>query len=142
MRSLSHAQSIQHKLSLILIATVGVALLLAALALLVVEARKEWRDAQADLTTQAEVVGLASEAALAFGDRKVAEQNLRVLQVTPGVMAAARAVTFIVKGTEKASIVQRVLSDPAASPLPAQLVRPVHGTLWWMLDRDAAGELT
>jgi 6-phosphogluconolactonase len=64
------------------------------------------------------------------------------ITLTLPVLNVARAVTFIVKGTEKASIVQRVLSDPAASPLPAQLVRPVHGTLWWMLDRDAAGELT
>jgi PAS domain S-box-containing protein len=82
-------RSIQQKLTLILLATVGVALFIAASALLLVEARKEWQNAQSELTTQADVVGLASEAALAFGDRRVAEQNLRVLQAQPDVTAAA-----------------------------------------------------
>jgi PAS domain S-box-containing protein len=86
---IASAQSIRHKLNLILVATVGLALLLSAASLLLVEARKAWRDAQADLAAQAEVVGLASEAALAFGDRKVGEQTLRVLQAQPGVTAAA-----------------------------------------------------
>jgi PAS domain S-box-containing protein len=89
MLRISSGHSIQQKLNLILIATVGLALLLSAAALLLVEARKEWRNAQADLVTQADIVGLASEAALAFGDRRVGEQNLRVLQAQPGVVAAA-----------------------------------------------------
>ena len=81
--------SIQRKLSLILLATVGLALLIAAGALLLVEARKEWRDSRAELTAQADIVGLASEAALAFGDPEAAEQNLRVLVAQPAVLAAA-----------------------------------------------------
>lgn len=81
--------SIQRKLSLILLVTVGLGLLLAALALLALEVRQEWQSARKALSTQAEVVGLASEAALAFSDRQVAEQNLRVLQAQPGVIAAA-----------------------------------------------------
>lgn len=83
------ARSIQDKLNLILVATVGVALLLASVALLAVEAREAWRLSQRDLVTSAEVIGLASEAALAFSDRKVGEQNLRVLEAKPGVEAAA-----------------------------------------------------
>ncbi|WP_332827767.1 ATP-binding protein [Ramlibacter sp.] len=86
---LSALESIRHKLTLILLTTVGVALALAAAGLLVLEARNEWRAARTALTTQAQVVGLASEAALSFGDRKVAEQNLRVLQAHAGVLAAA-----------------------------------------------------
>ena len=86
---ISAARSIQRKLNLILMGTVGLALLLAAAALFLVEARKEWRDARADLLTQAQVIGLASEAALVFGDRRVGEQNLRVLQGKPDVIAAA-----------------------------------------------------
>ena len=59
------------------------------------------------------------------------------------ILNAARAVIFIVSGAEKAPIIQQVLGDSAASPpLPAQLVRPVDGESWWMLDRAAAGELT
>jgi len=72
----------------------------------------------------------------------IAKFNGYRITLTLPVLNVARTVSFIVKGTEKASIVERVLSDSATSPLPAQLVRPVDGTLWWMLDRDAAGELT
>ena len=89
MLGLQRAQSIRHKLNVILVAAVGVGLLLAAIALLLVETRKEWRDARAGLVTQADVVGLASEAALAFADPRVGEQNLRVLQAQPDVIAAA-----------------------------------------------------
>ena len=65
------------------------------------------------------------------------------ITLTLPVLNAARAVTFIVAGAEKAPIIQRVLRDPDPSPpLPAQLVRPVDGECWWMLDRAAAGELT
>ncbi|MGV3570936.1 MAG: PAS domain-containing protein, partial [Ramlibacter sp.] len=83
------AHSIQRKLNLILLATVGLGLLLAAAALLVLEVRQEWLRARQDLVTQADVVGLASEAALSFSDRSVGEQTLRVLLAQPGVIAAA-----------------------------------------------------
>ncbi|RYZ06857.1 MAG: HAMP domain-containing protein, partial [Comamonadaceae bacterium] len=83
------AHSIQRKLNLILVATVGLGLLLAAAALLVLEVREEWLRARHDLVTQADVVGLASEGALSFSDRSVGEQTLRVLLAQPGVMAAA-----------------------------------------------------
>jgi signal transduction histidine kinase/CheY-like chemotaxis protein len=81
--------SIQQKLGLILLASVGLALFIAAGALLLVQARKEWRDAHAELSAQAEVVGLASEAALAFRDPAVGEQTLRALVAQPSVLAAA-----------------------------------------------------
>ncbi|MDB5752767.1 MAG: putative histidine kinase, hybrid, partial [Ramlibacter sp.] len=83
------AQSIQRKLNLILLATVGLSLLLAAVAFMTLEVRQEWLRARQDLSTQAEVIGLASEAALVFADRRVGEQTLRVLQAQPGVIAAA-----------------------------------------------------
>ncbi len=61
------------------------------------------------------------------------------LTVTLPVLTAAHAVVFIASGAGKAPIVQRVLSHSVGSdPLPAQLVRPVDGELWWMLDRAAA----
>ena len=62
------------------------------------------------------------------------------ITLTLPVLNAARAVVFIAAGTEKAAIVQRVLGDSVALPLPAQLVRPSDGELCWMLDRAAAGE--
>ena len=125
--------SIRQKLHLILFASVGLALLLAAASLLLVEARKAWRDARADVAAQADIVGLASEAALAFGDRATAEQNLHVLQTQAGVRAAALYDTgghlfaeFRPRGAEDAVV-------PATAPPPgirfdwihARVVRPV-----------------
>lgn len=52
---------------------------------------------------------------------------------------AARHIIFLVSGEGKAETLQRViegLSD--AEPLPAALVRPVHGKVTWAVDRDAA----
>ncbi len=72
----------------------------------------------------------------------VAKLGTYRITLTLPTLNAARAVIFIVKGAEKASIVQRVLSDPVGESLPAQSVRPADGTLVWMLDRAAAGELT
>jgi 6-phosphogluconolactonase len=66
----------------------------------------------------------------------------RVTMTVP-LINAARVVAFVASGDEKAAILRRVLRDrDAASPLPAQLVRPSEGELWWMLDRAAAGELS
>ena len=62
------------------------------------------------------------------------------ITLTLPLINAARVVTFVASGAEKLAIVQRVLRDGDGSPLPAQLVRPSDGELWWMLDRAAAGE--
>lgn len=63
------------------------------------------------------------------------------ITLTLPVLNAARTVVFVAAGKEKAPIVQRILHEPVPSPpLPAQLVRPTDGELWWMLDRAAAGE--
>lgn len=83
------AGSIQRKLNLILVATLGIALFIAATTLLLVQVRNEWRNAQRDLATMADVVALASEAALAFADPRTARQNLQVLAAQPTVVAAA-----------------------------------------------------
>ncbi|MCD6077754.1 MAG: hypothetical protein K0R89_1692 [Ramlibacter sp.] len=89
MKWIARADSIRRKLNLILFCTVGMALFLAAATLLAVQLRNEWRNAQRDLVTQADVMGLASEAALAFGDPRTGAQNLRVLTAQPSVVAAA-----------------------------------------------------
>ncbi|RYY64644.1 MAG: HAMP domain-containing protein, partial [Comamonadaceae bacterium] len=109
------ARSIQAKLNLILVATVGVALMIAAASLLVFEARKEWRTLRSSLTSQADVVGLASEAALSFSDPIVGEQNLRALKAQPSAMAAA---LYDAQGRLFARYVPR---EAEAAPLPAQV---------------------
>ena len=70
------------------------------------------------------------------------------MTLTLPVLNAARAVVFIVSGAGKAPVVGEVLRGRPnagaavahASSLPAQLVQPADGELWWMLDRAAAGE--
>jgi 6-phosphogluconolactonase len=72
----------------------------------------------------------------------VAKLNAFRITMTLPVLNAARAVTFIATGPDKAPIIHRVLQNSTEPTLPAQLIRPVDGELWWMLDRAAAGELT
>jgi 6-phosphogluconolactonase len=67
----------------------------------------------------------------------------RVTMTLP-VLNAARAVAFVVSGSDKAAIVRQVVHDRdeacrAPSAPPACLVEPVDGDVWWMLDRDADG---
>lgn len=52
---------------------------------------------------------------------------------------AAKRVVFLVSGREKAPVVAAVL---AGSSLPASRIRPSHGELYWVLDPDAASQLS
>lgn len=64
------------------------------------------------------------------------------LTLTPAVVNHARHVLFLVTGAEKADTVRAVLEGPQdPDRLPAQIVRPAHGQLEWLLDRGAAGRL-
>lgn len=64
----------------------------------------------------------------------------RVTMTLPVINAAA-AVIFLVAGVGKAEAVKRVLGSRASSALPATLVRPVDGELWWYLDAASASRL-
>ena len=64
------------------------------------------------------------------------------ITLTLPVLNAARAVVFIVSGAEKAPIVHEVVRGSDGPRLPAALVQPTPGELWWMLDRAAAGKLS
>lgn len=61
------------------------------------------------------------------------------LTLTLPVLNAARVVLFTVSGAEKAAIVRDVLRG--TRDVPARLVQPADGEVWWMLDRAAASEL-
>ena len=64
-------------------------------------------------------------------------------RVTLGLAAinSARQVMFLVTGRDKAGIVQAVLEGPEGL-LPAQRVRPLAGQLTWLLDAEAASQLS
>lgn len=62
--------------------------------------------------------------------------------LTPAVLNLAREVMFLVEGTPKADVVQRVLEGPCEpGQLPAQAIRPATGRTVWVLDRPAAARL-
>ena len=64
------------------------------------------------------------------------------ITLTPVVINAAKNILFIVSGADKAERVQTVLEGPfQPEVLPAQIIRPVHGRLIWLLDKAAAGKL-
>jgi 6-phosphogluconolactonase len=62
------------------------------------------------------------------------------ITLTPLIINAAAGIIFLVSGAKKAERVGDVLDGgPAASP--AQLIRPKHGRLVWMIDAKAAARL-
>jgi 6-phosphogluconolactonase len=64
------------------------------------------------------------------------------LTFTPALINAAKHVVMLVSGSAKASILHEVLDGGIdVDRLPSQVVRPVDGTLTWMVDRAAAAEL-
>jgi 6-phosphogluconolactonase len=64
------------------------------------------------------------------------------LTLTVPVINAARAVTFLVAGEDKAGALKEVLEGDADPRVyPARFVRPESGDLTWMVDRAAAGSL-
>jgi len=64
------------------------------------------------------------------------------LTLTLPVLNAARRAVFLVVGSEKREAVARVIRAERPDPgLPASLVRPERGSLVWILDEGAAGEL-
>lgn len=62
--------------------------------------------------------------------------------LTLPVLNHAKRLLWLVAGAKKASVVRDALEGAdRAEELPAQLVRPAHGTALWFLDRAAAGLL-
>ncbi len=62
--------------------------------------------------------------------------------MTPVMINAARLVAFLVSGSEKAEMLQRVLEGPYQPVvLPSQVIKPASGELHWLLDQTAAAKL-
>ena len=70
----------------------------------------------------------------------VAEQDLYRVTFTPQLINQAMLAAFLVAGTAKAPILRKVLEGPFDPyHLPTQLIRPTHGDLYWLIDREAGG---
>jgi 6-phosphogluconolactonase len=63
------------------------------------------------------------------------------VSLTPVLLNAADDVTFLVSGADKAERLKDVLEDRPPDSLPAQLIRPTHGALHWLIDEAAATRL-
>ena len=89
MNPLQNSRSLRHKLNFIVVAATVLALGLAGAALVLFDLRNQAQSIRHDLAAQADIVGLASSAALAFDDPKAAAENLRALRANPAVAVAA-----------------------------------------------------
>ncbi len=73
----------------------------------------------------------------------VDEVGMWRLTLTPVVLNLAREVLFLVAGAAKAAMLRRVLQGPySPGELPAQVVRPRLGEVFWLVDAAAATELS
>jgi 6-phosphogluconolactonase len=63
------------------------------------------------------------------------------ISMTPRLLNAARKVIFLTAGAAKAQTLAKVLEDPA-SDYPAKKIRPIAGSLTWMVDQAAASLLS
>ncbi len=72
---------------------------------------------------------------------KVDQQMYRIT-LMPLLVNRASNIAFIVDGNKKASVLKKVI-EGAYNPLelPAQIIKPVNGELYWFLDEEAAKEL-
>jgi len=72
----------------------------------------------------------------------VAEQDMWRVTLTAPLINEAAAIAFLVTGASKAEIVHRVLEGPHdPNRLPAQLIQPVNGIMYYLLDTEAASKL-
>lgn len=84
------------------------------------------------------------ESALNEGKRLVApvrggDPYVDRLTMTLPLISNALEIVFLVSGKGKAPILGSILEGPPAH-YPAQMIRPVHGRLTWLLDREAASQ--
>jgi 6-phosphogluconolactonase len=63
------------------------------------------------------------------------------ISMTPRILNAANKVIFVTAGAAKAPALAKVLEDPA-NDYPAKRIRPVAGSLTWMVDETAASLLS
>ena len=70
----------------------------------------------------------------------VEKLNTFRITMTLPLLNNGASVVFLVSGAEKAQIVKEVLEGP--EKYPAQAVKPHNGELIWMLDQDAAKDLS
>ena len=70
------------------------------------------------------------------------KQQMYRITLTPEIVNRASNIAFMVKGANKALMLQRIIEGPyEPNKLPAQTIKPENGELYWFLDGDAAKDL-
>ena len=82
-------RSIRRKLMTVVLLTTLVALVISLGTIVVYDLRAYHRNLVADISTQAELLGHMSSAALAFDDERLAQENLNLMRIRPRVTAGA-----------------------------------------------------
>ncbi|MBB5368111.1 MULTISPECIES: ATP-binding protein [unclassified Janthinobacterium] len=82
-------RSIRHKLMSVVLLTTLVALVISLGTIVIFDLRAYHRNLLADISTQAELLGHMSSAALAFDDQRLALENLNLMRIRPRVTAGA-----------------------------------------------------
>jgi 6-phosphogluconolactonase len=67
-------------------------------------------------------------------------KHSRITLTLPALNQASH-ILFLASGHAKAAVVHEILEDGNPKQYPAGLVRPVNGTITWMIDREAAALL-
>lgn len=84
---------------------------------------------------------LQEKSKLVVANRVEKFDTFRITFTLP-LLNAARIITFLVSGTDKAPALESVLQgDASGEQYPAKLVHPTNGKLIWLVDRAAASGL-
>lgn len=75
-----------------------------------------------------------------FVGNEVPDLDTWRLTVTPPFIKAADNIVVIVAGPSKAKVIAEVLEGPREM-YPIQILLDAPGTVWWLIDRDAASSL-
>ncbi len=72
----------------------------------------------------------------------VEEEKMHRVSMTVPLINLAHQILFLVAGPKKAGMVNTILNGPFQPALyPAQLINPLDGGLFWMVDQSAASQL-
>jgi 6-phosphogluconolactonase len=71
------------------------------------------------------------------------EQQMYRITLTPVIVNHASQIAFMVEGSNKAKVLKEIIEgNYIPLTLPAQLIKPENGELYWFLDKEAAGKLS
>lgn len=85
----SSRKTIRARLLALVVLSTTIALVVAGLAMLLLNVRSYRRTLTAEIDTEARILALSTGSALAFDDRAIAERTLKALQARPAVLVAA-----------------------------------------------------